>query len=102
RRGLALNVASHDRHRGSTRSPLPPAVPSRLEVYVPALVAARRENEQRRLNTLPALGVSDGFDQLPGAADPALIGGRRGTSVRAVLFRRSDVPRNPSQDPRGC
>src|SRR5947199_3875148 len=41
-------------------------------VYVPAGVAAWRENEQRRLDTLPALGVVDHFDQLSGAADPAL------------------------------
>src|SRR5436190_12424884 len=65
RRGLDLDVALHDRHRGSTRSLLPHAVPSRLEVYVPAAVAARRENEQRRLDTPASPGRTDHFCQFP-------------------------------------
>src|SRR2546421_3227738 len=88
-----------DRHRGSTRSLLPHAVPSRLEVYVPAAVAARRENEQRRLDTLPALGVSDGFDQLPGAADPALIGGGGARPPEPRYFGGAMYPRTLARIP---
>src|SRR5262249_9843050 len=36
RRGLDLDIALQDRHRGSTCPRLPRAVPSRREVYVPA------------------------------------------------------------------